>query len=80
MSDLQPACDCGRRAGQILTFRDMQDKVKQELANAERQLREANEAATSALRRKREQLQADMERLEAEQRQLTDLRRQSTRR
>ena len=47
----------------------MQDKVKQELANAERQLREANEAATSALRRKREQLQADMERLEAEQRQ-----------
>ena len=69
MSDLPPACDCGRRAGQILTFRDMQDKVKQELANAERQLREANEAATSALRRKREQLQADMERLEAEQRQ-----------
>ena len=46
-----------------------EDKVKQELANAERQLREANEAATSALRRKREQLQADMERLEAEQRQ-----------
>jgi len=45
----------------------MQDKVKRELEEAERQLREANEAATMALRRKREQLQEDMHRLEKEQ-------------
>jgi hypothetical protein len=45
----------------------MQEKVKAELALAEHQLREANEATTLALRHKREQLQADMERLEEEQ-------------
>ena len=32
-------------------------KVKDELADAERQLREANEAAATALRHKRQQLQ-----------------------
>jgi len=47
----------------------MQDKVKHELADAERQLREANDAATTALRHKREQLQADLDRLEQEQKQ-----------